>query len=259
MFRDHCAAIPAVALCLVAAGTVSAAPQTFYGQDLGLGNNFRLPSHPIADAARDAFLASLAAGVPTETFEGIAATDAQLVPRNVSLTFGPQTALLSGPGLVMDLPAPSTANPVNGIPSGVYPISGTHAWLSSDDFSISFDRAQVALGFYGVDIGDFNGQLTLDLVHADQTTTRVLASSGVTNNGGSVQYFGVLSVDHPFVAVRFGNSAPVGYDGFVFDDLTIATAEQLAAPVPELPSGAMLFAGLAALAGMASRRGVIQR
>ena len=36
----------------------------------------------------------------------------------------------------------------------------------TDDFEVRFDEAQVAFGFYGIDIGDFNGQLTLDLVHA---------------------------------------------------------------------------------------------
>lgn len=80
-------------------------------------------------------------------------------------------------------------------------------------------------------------------MHADQSTTRLLASSGVQNTGGAVQFFGVLSIDRPFIAVRFGNTAPVGYDGFVFDDLTIGTTAQLA-PVPEPGSLATLLAGL---------------
>jgi len=156
-------------------------------------------------------------------------------------------------GCTRDSPAPSTANPVNGIPSGVYPISGTRAWLSADDFTLSFAPPQVALGFYGMDIGDFSGRLTLELVFANASSLLVPASSGVFNSGGSVQYFGVLSVDRPFVAVRFGNSAPVGYDGFVLDDLTIATAAQLA-PVPEPSIWAMWLAGIAVLGGLARRR-----
>ena len=79
---------------------------------------------------------------------------------------------------------------------------GSRAWLSADDFELHLNQPQVALGVYGVDVGDFNGRLTLDLVHADLSTTRLLASSGVMDAGGSVQYFGVLSLDKPFVAVR---------------------------------------------------------
>jgi len=244
--------VAAVAMAAVC-GAATAAPETFYGYDKGLGNLARLPAHPLSDLARDAFLARLVAGVPTETFEAIAATDAVYADRNITLTFGAQQAVLAGWGLVMDSPPPNTDNPINGIPSGVYPTSGNRAWLSADDFELRFDEAQVALGFYGVDIGDFNGQLTLDLVHADASTTHVLASSGSRDAGGSVQYFGVLSIDRPFVAVRFGNSAPVGYDGFVFADLTIGTAAQIA-PVPEPATVVMLLAGLAIVGKLARRR-----
>lgn len=79
-------------------------------------------------------------------------------------------------GCTRDSAAPSTANPVNGIPSGVYPISGTRAWLSADDSTLSFAAPQVALGFYGADIGDFNGRLTLELVVADTSSLLVPAS-----------------------------------------------------------------------------------
>ena len=113
-------------------------------------------------------------------------------------------------------------------PPGSTRCRGLQAWLSSDDFEVRFGVPQVASGFYGVDIGDFDGQLLLDLVHEDGTSTQVLASNGVRNAGGSVQYFGVLSIERPFTAVRFGNTAPVGYDGFVFDDLTIGTRAQRA-------------------------------
>lgn len=244
-----------IASTALVAAAAQAAPETFLGTDVGVGQTLRLPAHPLADAARDAFLARLQGGVPTQTFEAIAATAPVYADRTISLPFGAQTAVLAGVGLVMDSPAPSTANPVNGLPSGVYPISGTHAWLSADDFTLSFAAPQVALGFYGVDIGDFNGRLTLELVFSDASSLLVPASSGVVNRGGSVQYFGVLSVDRPFVAVRFGNSAPVGYDGFVFDDLTIATVAQLA-PVPEPSSWAMWLAGIAVLGGLARRRRV---
>jgi hypothetical protein len=250
VLRRALAGVALAALC----ASACAAPETFYGYDAGLGNDVRLPAHPVSDAARQAFLDRLDPGIVTETFEQIAVTPPAYALRNINLDFGSQTALLSGLGLVFDSPPPGTANPINGIPSGVYPTSGNRGWLSADDFELRFDQPQVALGFYGVDIGDFNGRLTLDLVHADQTTTHLLASSGVVNQGGSVQFFGVLSIAQPFVAVRFGNSAPSGYDGFVFDDLTIATASQLA-PVPEPATGLGLLAGLGLMGRCLRRRG----
>jgi hypothetical protein len=221
-----------------------ASPVTFFGVDLGLGETTRLASHPKADAARDAFRANLQPGTAVETFESMPATlPPVFADQTLALGFAGMGTTLQGRGLVMNSPAPSTVNPVNGIPSGVYPISGLQAWLSSDDFEVRFGLPQVAFGFYGVDIGDFDGQLVLDLVHEDGTTTQILASNGVRSAGGSVQYFGVLSIDRPFTAVRFGNTAPVGYDGFVFDDLTIGTRAQLA-EVPEPGTLALVLPAL---------------
>lgn len=236
-----------------ASGLAQAAIEVFQGTDAGLGENVRLAAHPQADAARAAFLARLVSGIATESFEGIAASPPSFEWRELTLGFGATTARLSGLGLVMDSPAPSTANPVNGIPSGVYPISGTRAWLSADDFELAFTAPQVALGFYGVDIGDYTGRLVIDLVHADATTTRLFASAGSSVAGGAVQYFGVLSVDRPFVAVRFGNTAPSGYDGFAFDELTVADATQLAA-VPEPQTWLMWLAGFGLMGGLVRRR-----
>ena len=232
-----------------------ATPVTFLGIDVGLGETTRLASHPKADAARDAFRAHLQPGTAVETFESMPATVPPVfADQSLALGFAGVGAVLQGRGLVMNSPAPSTVNPVNGIPSGVYPVSGLQAWLSSDDFEVRFGVPQVAFGFYGVDIGDFDGQLLLDLVHEDGTSTQVLASNGVRNAGGSVQYFGVLSIDRPFTAVRFGNTAPVGYDGFVFDDLTIGTRAQLA-EVPE-PGTLALALPLLLAAWRVRRRGL---
>jgi len=165
-----------IASTALVAAVAQAAPETFLGADTGLGQTLRPPAHPLADAARDAFLARLQEGVPTQTFEAIAATAPVYADRSISLPFGAQAAVLAGVGLVMDSPAPSTANPVNGIPSGVYPISGNRAWLSADHSTLSFAAPQVALGFYDVDIGDFNGRLTLELVVADTSSLLVPAS-----------------------------------------------------------------------------------
>ena len=82
-------------MALVAA-TAQAAPETFLGADLGLGQTLRLPSHPLADAARDAFLARLQADVPTQSFEAVAVSAPLDANRSISLTFGAQSAVPSG-------------------------------------------------------------------------------------------------------------------------------------------------------------------
>jgi len=136
----------AIALVLAAATASAAALETFQGYDQGLGNQLRLPSHLESDAARDAFLARLAPGLAAQTFESVAVTPPVYEIRSLTLAFERQTATLHGSGLVMDSPA-GTANPINGVPSGVYPISGTRAWLGADDFELVFDAPQVGLGF----------------------------------------------------------------------------------------------------------------
>jgi hypothetical protein len=53
--------------------TVSfAVPATFFGEDLGLGENIPLPTWPLAAGAEAVFLSNLIGGVGTEDFEGFA-------------------------------------------------------------------------------------------------------------------------------------------------------------------------------------------
>ena len=85
------------ALVAMAAGVADAAPLTFFGEDLGLGEFVRLPAHPNADAARNSFAANLAAGVLTEDFEGLTPTSPPTAgPQTLPLAFGSDTATLVG-------------------------------------------------------------------------------------------------------------------------------------------------------------------
>ena len=133
---------------LAVATTGALASTTFFGEDLGQGEYVRLTSHPNADAARNSFMAQLV-GVGTENFEGFAnGTGAPL-----ALTFpGAGTATLNGNGNVAYVPTGT-----NGV--GRYPISGNQYWEAGYGFSIVFSQAVAAFGFYGIDIGDFGGQV----------------------------------------------------------------------------------------------------
>jgi hypothetical protein len=206
-----------VAVGLGAATASMAAISTFFGEDLGIGELTPLPSHPNSDAARNAFFAQLT-NIGTENLESFAnGTGAPL-----AITFPganpPLVATLLGNGNIVSV----TPGTTNGF--GRYAISGSNFWENSDLFSIDFSRPIAAFGFYGVDVGDFNGQLTLTLT--DGTVTNITIPSVVGAPGGSIIYFGIIDPDHQYVSASFGNTA-AGTDFFAFDDFSVGGKEVL--------------------------------
>ena len=106
------------------ATTSVAAPTTFFGEDLGLGEGIRLPSHPNSDAARDAFFTQLT-GVGVEDLESFA----DGTPAPITVDFGASgSATLEGGGYINEVPTGT-----NGF--GRYPISGDNYWETGDEFS----------------------------------------------------------------------------------------------------------------------------
>ncbi len=200
---------------LLASSSSYGAYTTFFGEDLGLGESTRLLSHPNADAAQADFLANLV-GVGTEDFESFASGTGAPLAAN----FGSAgTATFQGGGNVANVPTGT-----NGV--GRYPISGDQYWESGGAFSIDFDAPIAAFGFYGVDIGDFNGQVLLTLTSGAITNINIGNSTGIS--GGSVLYFGFYTTDpnELVTAINFGNTAS-GVDFFGFDDMTIGSIEQV--------------------------------
>lgn len=212
-------------LFLALSTTIAAAvPVTFFGEDAGQGEAIRLPSHPNADAARTAFLAMLI-NPGVENLESFA--NGQAAP--LAANFGAAgTATLNGNGEIANVPTGT-----NGV--GRYPISGNQYWEATDSFSIDFTQPQVAFGFYGIDIGDFNGQVT---ILYENGVSQTLTIPNIRNGpGGSVLYFGFIDAANPFIKVTFGNTE-AGTDYFGFDDFTIGTIEQVIT-IPEFPSIAL--------------------
>lgn len=202
-----------------------AAPVTFFGEDVGVGGN---PT-PNSNAARTQFFSNLN-GVGTETFDTISNGTS-----NPSVSFpGAGTATISGGG-----------NVTNGLGAGRFPISGSQFYEADlTSFRITFSNPIAAFGFYGTDVGDFGGNLTLTLFPTlgsptFLTVNNTVGSGGSTN--GSALYFGFFDQSQTYTSIAFNNSNTS--DVFGFDNFSVGSPQQVVSPVP----GPILGAGLPGL------------
>ncbi len=222
--------------------SVFAAPVTFFGLDQGPGEYGRLTTYTNATAASNDFLSQLV-GVGTETFEGF--KDGKNAP--LTLTFpGAGTATLSGYGASIDQVTGSGSNGV-----GRYAISGSKFVETGDKgFTITFADPVAAFGFWGVDIGDFGGDLII------KTTNDTYTLNTKNNPGGSVLFWGIIDTSL-FTSITFSNTA-AGTDYFAFDNMTIGSLAQInpntGSEVPEPSTIALAGAGLIGLVTAARRR-----
>lgn len=234
-------AIAAITLLLVP----FAAPQAstiFFGEDLGQGENTALTSFPNASGAQSDFL-SYISNPGVEDFENRTGS----TPLPIAFGRAGVTATISGDGHVDTVPYGST----NG--NGRYGTSGNNYWDVTGDFALTFDNPVSAFGFFGIDIGDYVGQITVatfDLINgglqSDQTFT---INNTVDGDGGGVLFWGLLSASNPFDAIQFGNTNS-GVDVFGFDDFTVASPAQVSVPGPGALSLLLTGLGLVGLGSM---------
>lgn len=239
----------------VGSGSAGAAYTPYFGEDFNNSASSALASIPASSGAESSFLVNLV-GVGTQTFEGLAPGAVAPLPLTFPGSSGFITATLFGGGEVAEV-APGTTNGFGrySIPSA----SSSKYWeTDAADFIVRFSSAISAFGFYGVDIGDFGGQVVFDLLGAgDSVLGTVVVPHTSGNNDGSVLFQGVIAgtAAEDFLAVRFRLAAGAG-DVFAFDNFTIAERSQIQPPPNGTPEpGTLALLGLAlAGTGMARRR-----
>ncbi|PZO41112.1 MAG: PEP-CTERM sorting domain-containing protein [Pseudanabaena frigida] len=210
-----------------------AAYLTYFGEDQGQGEFARLSSTPNANLARNDFFSNLV-NVGDETFESKANGSSS----PIAVAFGVDTATITGSGSIA-----TVISGTNGF--GRYAISGSKYYEVTGVFTLTFNTAQAAFGFYGVDIGDFNGKVTLTLTKTDGGTEVFTVPTTGTQGGGAL-YFGLISTtpSEQFTSITFGNTNS-GTDVFAFDDFSIGRQEQIrAVPVPSFAAGIVLAGGV---------------
>ena len=236
-----------LAACALAVGAVGLSPQSasayqiFFGEDLNNNGNVALSSTANSAVAESQFL-NVLSGVGTEDFEGFATG----VGAPLGLSFpGAGNATLSGGSGAVATVASGTTNGV-----GRYGTSGDNFLEVSaggaGNFVVDFSSSVAAFGFYGIDIGDFGGQLQIQLNGTANTLITVnntIGSGGSTD--GSVLFFGIVAEDgdEEFTQASFLTYTGSG-DVFAFDDMTVGSQAQV---ISEPATLATLGLGLAGM------------
>ena len=223
MIRRTLTALASAAARIALTTPAPAAPVINYGghhhsgQSKIPGEN-QNPANQVSGApltARTSFLSQLV-GVGTETFSGFNVGDTSPLTLTFTGSTGNIQADLNGVGQVFG-PGPIGVGRFNTSGAEGGPVGGNW-WDSEGRFTIDFDVAISAFGFYGTDIGDFNGQVTVALTDINDVVTNLVINNTVNGNNGSLLFWAFIDTMNSYKRITSGSTA-AGSDVFGFDDL----------------------------------------
>ena len=129
------------------------------------------------------------------------------------------------------------------------------------EFTLSFSTAIAAFGFYGTDIGDFGGVLSLILTPwngGPDETLVVRPQSNQAAASGALLFYGFADMSSEYRRITFVSLGTTSdQDFFGFDDLVVADRGQIRVPTtpPGVPEpGSLALAGLALFAAGYARK-----
>lgn len=240
---------------VVAAAGAWASPTTFFIED-------QAPSQAVTApvlAKHNLFTSNLAASVQSYGFEN--RSNGDTAPFNVNFAGSGSTtitATMQGDGAVVNTATAGRFN-TTATPGTNYwrsKAGGVGTGVNAGSFSIAFNTAISAFGFYATDVGDFEGGLSLVLSPASGPDVTMAVPNTVGAASGSLLFFGFFDAAASYTKITFLTSgSSTTADFFGFDDFIVADRGQISAPgtIPEPTS--LALAGLAlAAAGFAARR-----
>lgn len=221
------------AALLVGAAQVAAAPITYFGEDTSTSGTLG----PNSSGARANFLSGLE-GVGNENFESFASGEDTPLDLSFPGSSGNLEATLTGTGEI-----------TNSAGFGRFATSGVNFLeVTTGSFVIDFDNPVSAFGFNGIDIGDFVvEQMSLTLTDIAGATSSLVVphTLDLSNYAQATLFFGFIDQSQSYSRIEFTNAG--GDDVFAFDDMVIGDAGQVATPVSEPSTFALLGLGLLAL------------
>lgn len=240
MMKNRFRIVHSFALAMLASSAALAAPVIYFGENQTAG--LSVSGSPVA--ARAQFLSNLS-GVSSQGFESFAVGRRAPIDLTFAGSAGSLSATLTGVGQVDNSTAFGRFNTTTG-GSKWYDVSGA--------FNIAFGTPIAAFGFYGTDIGDFSGRITLRLTDTNDVVTNLTVPNTVNGNDGSLLFYGFIDSTKAYKAIRFGNTAPGGDDVFGFDDMVIGETRQIGPPTGVPEPGSLALVGLSLAAVVAATR-----
>jgi len=209
---------------------------TFFGEDVEKSGDPNTATPTNSNAAKASFFSNLT-GVGTQTFESYAPGTS--LPLTIGF-MGAGSATLTDPT--------NTSLIVSGNDgAGRFPISGSNYLETGagSGFTLTFSSPIAAFGFYGTDVGDFGGALSLGLTDAMGNTSSLNIGNTLGSNGstsGSVLYFGFYDTTDTYKSITFNNVGSGGVDVFGFDDFSIGSSAQVTPSTSPEPGTYLLMA-----------------